>query len=498
MSYSKKVLSATFFNFVSKVLVTCLGMFSTLILARLLTPNDFGLVATASLVTSFFELLSRLGTEQYLIKTQDLDDDDINTAWTFQLITKILISLLIFSFSTNAASFFNEPELEDVLKVLSLIPLIIGLSNIGIILAKKSMEFKEIMKLEVIVKIFSFIATVVLAFLIKNYWAFVFGNLVNFIAYSVLTYKFFSYRPRFSLSCLSKQISFSQWTFLKGIVNYTSGKVDQIFITKFLGVIELGAFSVSQRIAEIPRVLFLFPIKDSVFPALGQLVNDKEEFKEKVHKTLFISIFISLPISMLLILSASSLVELLLGSADKWHLATMILPYFSLLIVILNFNDFSFGVLTLLGEVKCLFKIEIFSTLISIVTYFLGLKFYGLIGVVVAKLLVDTMVSFILLFVLKSSIGFSIRRLIVSYIPVVACNLMAFLLCLYIRNNVSLSHFDFFNVVFISFVYVIALIFLVIVVMLIYNNDGDWKIIKNTCYSLTSIFIGKISKVKVQ
>ncbi len=478
MSFTSKVLSASFFLTISKLFVSATSIISTLILARILTPSDFGIVATAGLVTALFELLSRLGTEEYLIKCSNPNEDEINTAWTLQLVTKIIISFLIAIFSHSASLFFNEPKLMDVLLALSLVPLITGLSNVGLILAKKEMQFKEIMKLQIIVKIASFIVTVIFAFVMKNYWAFVIGNLVNFSLYTLLTYKFFEYRPKLSFRSLSKQFSFSQWTLLKGIVNYTSSKIDQILITKFIGGIELGAYSVSQRITSMPVSFLLSPITSAIFPGLGQLIDNKDDFLEKVQKTLFIIVFITLPLSILLMLLSSELVSFLLGDVEKWSIVCDILPLVSLFIISSNFNGVSFGILTLLGEVKFLFKLDLYRTFVSIFIYFIALEYGGLIGVLIAKLFISYTVMLIIMIVLRDRINFSIRRLCISLIPVFVCNLSSFFIVFIINQMFTLSSIDLVNILFLGSLFVVALFFTIILSIMINRHNRDWLLIK--------------------
>ena len=119
-SFFSQVLKGTFWVTFFRWVSVGLGTLSTVILARLLLPDDFGLVATAAIVTGFFEVFSRLGTEQYLIHKQKLTDEEINTAWTIQLISKLIISILIFLSSYYVPVIFNEPRLGDIIKVLAI------------------------------------------------------------------------------------------------------------------------------------------------------------------------------------------------------------------------------------------------------------------------------------------------------------------------------------------------------------------------------------------
>ncbi|WP_165312833.1 oligosaccharide flippase family protein [Vibrio ziniensis] len=478
MSFVSKVLSATLWITIVKWVTSVMGVVSTLILARILTPSDFGLVATATLVTAFFEILSRLGTEEYIIKSTSLTNEDIDTSWTLQLIVKLAISLLILSFSHYASVFFNEPRLTQVLMLLATVPVLVGLNNIGVILAKKEMKFKKIMKLELISKVCSFSLTITLAILIRNYWAFIFGTIFHYFIYTSLTYLFYQYRPKFCLRSFYKQIAFSQWTLLKGMVNYTSGKIDQILITKLLGVIELGAYTISQRIISIPSSLLLSPITDAVFPGLGQLLSDDKDFREKIQKTLFISVLVTTPIATIFFLLSTSIVELFLGDSDKWKIVVNILPLIAIQLINSNLCGIMFGVITLLGRVKFLFKFELVSSILFGVIYYLSLKERGLEAVIISKMVLGFLSSLFLLFILMKHVGISISRFFISVIPIVSCNLLSYCIADYISINYHFSSLAIVNLIIIGVSFFLILFLTLYICVLIFKEKlTDWLFI---------------------
>lgn len=492
MSFVSKVLNATIWITIVKWVTSVMGVVSTLVLARILTPSDFGLVAMATLVTAFFEILSRLGTEEYIIKSTSLTEDDINTSWTLQLIVKLTISLLILSFSHYASVFFNEPKLTKVLMMLSIVPVLVGFNNIGVVLAKKDMKFKEIMKLELISKVFSVILTITLAFSLRNYWAFIFGTVSYYLIYTLLTYFYYQYRPKLSLRHFKKQASFSQWTLLKGMVNYTSGKIDQILITKLLSAIELGAYTISQRIISIPSSLLLSPITDAVFPGLGQILGDNKDFREKIQKTIFISVFFTTPIATMFFLFSTYVVELFLGDASKWSIVEVILPMMSVQLINANLCGIIFGVLTLLGEVRFLFKFELASSVIFGSIYYISLVELGLEAVIISKAVLGFLSSIFLIFVLKSYVSISINRFILSVIPIFSCNLLSFFCVNYINTTYHFSSLEIVNLILMSLLFFIILgISLYIAVSLLKNRSSNWLFIDSCIKSLTKYYYHK-------
>src|SRR6185295_17241541 len=174
-----------------------IGVVSTIVLARLLVPADFGLVVLASMLIGLVELASEFEFATYLIREQGIDRSYYDTAWTLSVLRGGLIALVLGS--SAAADFFAEPRLQNVLYALSLASLISGLANIGTVDFQKSLNFDRDFRLTVQTKLVAFAITVLLAVVLRNYWALVIGMLSGRFAALVFGYTMHPFRPRISL-----------------------------------------------------------------------------------------------------------------------------------------------------------------------------------------------------------------------------------------------------------------------------------------------------------
>ena len=120
-----------------------LGLFSTVIVARILSPEDFGVVAIALIAVGLLETVAYLGVDLSLIKDQSAGRDEFDTAWTIQLLQGGLIALLLFACSPLAASFFNEPRAQAVIAWLALRPILEGFQNIGLVTFRRDLKFSQ-------------------------------------------------------------------------------------------------------------------------------------------------------------------------------------------------------------------------------------------------------------------------------------------------------------------------------------------------------------------
>ncbi len=193
-----------------RLTVRSIGLVSMVVLARLLLPADFGLVVLASMLVGLVELASEFEFATYLIREQRIDRSYYDTAWTLSLLRGGLVAVVLVVSASAAADFFAEPRLQNVLYALALASLITGLANIGIVDFQKSLNFDRDFRLTVQTKLVSFAITMLLAVLLRNYWALVIGILSGRCAALLFSYTMHPYRPRISLVRTGAILRFSE------------------------------------------------------------------------------------------------------------------------------------------------------------------------------------------------------------------------------------------------------------------------------------------------
>lgn len=459
-SFISRVLRASFWATIAKWVDNGLGIISIMVLARLLTPDDFGLVAAATLITAGFDVLSRLGTDQYIIHKKDLDVSTINTAWTIQLIVKFGIFVLLITTSLILPHVIEEQRLPPILMTLAIIPLLMGMSNIGLVLLRKELEFKKIAKLESTAKILSFILTVSVAYGLKNYWAFICGMVFYYFIIFIGSYLISYYRPKLTLIKSRAQFSFSTWTLLKGVVNYINGKIDQMLVTNYLSVSQFGLFSIGQRLNSIPNQLLISPVSTALFSGLAHSLNNMDEFSERVHKTLFLVFLFTVPFAICLRILAPHLVPIALGDDAKWIMVVDILKLLAPIMIVSALSGNIFNIFTLLGKVKYLFYFELVSAITSAFIFISILETSDerLFDLLQAKVLLSSSFLVIILISLARQIELSFLRLSISVTVIAGCGWLTYLCSIYFYQYIhNLNAF-------------LIIIFMSILVMLLYSS----------------------------
>lgn len=304
-----------------------IGLASTLILARILTPGDFGLVAMAMSVLTLIELMGAFGFDVALIQRQDAQRHHFDTAWTYNVLFSASVALLLLVLAPFAADFYREPKLQLVLSVLAIGALVQGAENIGTVTFRKQMNFGQEFRFLLSKKLISFAVTMALAFTLRNYWALVGGIIVGKVCAVLLSYKVHPFRPRFSLAASRDLFHFSKWLLVSNLIVFLQNKSDSFILGRTVGAHDLGLYNVASEIAVLPSTELIAPINRAAFPAYSANSANLEALRGK-----FLSVFgfiglLAFPMSVGLACVAGPAVAVLLG--PQWAAAVPLLQLFT-------------------------------------------------------------------------------------------------------------------------------------------------------------------------
>jgi O-antigen/teichoic acid export membrane protein len=423
MSLAHKILKSSVWVYLTEWFSRLIGFFSTLILARILTPDDFGIVATVLITSSVFHVLSTAGAREYLLRKNNITDAELNTAWSVDILLKILVCTALFLLAENLSNFFDDIRLEQLFKVAAFIPLVQSFSNVGFILFEKEMNYKPNFKLKTITQLIVFFIKIGLALTLKNYWAFIIAELCGAIISLVLSYILHSYRPQFCFSHIKEQWSFSQWMLAKGVFSTLRYKIDNILIAKFFLPTALGVYTVARDVATVPAGQIIGPIMQPLYVGLAKTIDAPKIFADKVQKIILCTAIIIFPISMGTSAIAENLVFILLG--DKWKEATLIIEVIALIIFSGAFNDLFSSILTVLGKVKQSFLLDVIIGVLTVVIFILLTPKLSLVEFAILRVTFGFMVSFTNVIFLRQISKISLTRIfLLVFLPFMNALLM--------------------------------------------------------------------------
>ncbi len=304
-----------------------IGLVSTLVLARLLIPEDFGVIAMASLVIALADVFFDLGVYVTLIQNRSPSQAHFDTAWTLGLLQSALAAAVLYLGAPYAASYFHEPRVEDVIKALGLGLLITGFENIGVVTFQKEMQFGRDFAFIFIKRVSGFSVTVIAAWLMQSYWALVIGTLSGRMVGVAFSFLMHPMRPRWSLSKARDILNVSQWLMARTTGGYLESQLHRVVVGRRDDATVMGAYAMASDISAMPSTELLMPINRVLFPAFVKVKEDPQELKRVFLMAQGVQILIAMPASAGLALVAQEVIALMLG--DKWLMAVPFVQIFA-------------------------------------------------------------------------------------------------------------------------------------------------------------------------
>lgn len=296
-----------------------LGFVRTIVLARLLFPADFGLIAMAMLFVTGLDSITQTGMQQALIQKKTGARECLDTAWAVTLARSLVLCLTLVFAAPFVAEFFATPRLTDILRVVSLSVLLGGFANIGIVFFQKDLEFDRQFAFEWWASVLEFGLTVLLAAVQRDVWALVWGGLAGNVLRVILSYALHPYRPsfRFDPAAFRELLDFGKWVSGFAVVGFAVSQLDSILLGRMLGVSPLGYYQMAFLTAVIPSSEVAIAFSMVVFPSFSMLQDQPGRLRESFEKVLQVSAMVCMPIGFGILAVAPEFVRVVLG--ERWQ-----------------------------------------------------------------------------------------------------------------------------------------------------------------------------------
>ena len=359
-----------------------LGLTSTLVLVRLLSPADFGLIALATGFVQSVDGLMSLGAEEAVIRVRDPDRSVYDTAFTLTALRGVLASLLVVVAAYPAAEFFDDARLGPVLSVVALLPLLDGLGNIGAVDFRRNMTFHKEFALMVLPKLCGILVAIAAAFLLRSYVAMLFGMIVNRSLRMAMTYVMHPFRPHFSLHAWRTLIGYSLWTWLLSLAALLRDRGDSLILGRISGASVLGFYSVGAEIAALPMTEFVEPLGRSAFSGFAVARHEGAEIRQTFLRLIGLCALLALPVGVGLSLMAAPLTRLALGPG--WDSAVPVLQVLGVAGTMLVFGHLSQHLLSAYALLGRLVGITLGGAVLRIVLLLALVPRFGATGAAIA------------------------------------------------------------------------------------------------------------------
>jgi lipopolysaccharide exporter len=258
-----------------RLLDRSVGLISMLVLARVLTPADFGLVAMATALIAFVELFGWLGLEIALIQRPGATREHFDSAWTMNVLIGASVALMLLLCAWPLARFYGDDRLVALVVFLALGPLFQGCENIGVVAFRKELNFEREFRFLLSKRLLSFAITVALALWLRSYWALAIGMVFGRLAGVAISYALHPFRPRWSLSRAGDLLHFSLWLVAQNIFVFLKDRGPDFIVGKFAGAHALGMWSVANELSNLVGTELIQPMNRAALPTYSQLAEDR-------------------------------------------------------------------------------------------------------------------------------------------------------------------------------------------------------------------------------
>lgn len=288
-------------------------------LARLLPPEDFGIVGLAYIATGFATILTDLGLGPALIQRRDISERHIRLCHTFSLSSALVIGAALYVSAGFIADFFNDARVEPVLQVLAFTFPFSGFSITSGAILTRRMAFNTIVKIELFASVVGYggvaIALAVSGF---GYWSLVGGTLVQTVLATLLTYAVTRHdlRPFLAREELRDLFGFSAGMSLTSTANYFARQGDYFVVGRLMDATSLGFYSRAYSLMQLPLTFFGRALSRVLFPAASKVQDDPARFQRAFRTTFSLSVAVSLPVSLAIAILAPEIILVLYG--EKW------------------------------------------------------------------------------------------------------------------------------------------------------------------------------------
>lgn len=376
-NFRKAFLSGVFYTSISKYIGIILQIIISAILARLLEPDDFGIVAIATVIIGFISLLTDFGLAPAIVQNDDLDTKDINSLFSFTIYIGLFASIILFICSNIISQIYNDERLCPIIQLLSLNVFFASINIVPNSLLLKNKKFKVIAIRTLLIQSIGGVLAISAALLGCGVYSLVINSIFASLGIFIFNYiqNRISFCFRVKINSIKKIFKFSLTQFIAQIITYLNGTIDKLLVGKLLGMSDLGYYEKSYRLMRMPvsNLTYVFtPVMQPLFKEYKNNIVEMEHKYSKLFKTIAV---IGFPLSCYLYFSSSDLICLFFG--EKWLPAIRPFQLFSLSVGLSMLLSSTGPLYQTTNSLKSQIASTIGETALGLGSLFLGLKLGG-------------------------------------------------------------------------------------------------------------------------
>lgn len=446
MSLMSSATRGVFWSGISQFSTQLYQFIVMIILARLLLPEDFGIIGMAVIFTGLVQTINELGLSAAIIQKKNIDDNHLSTSFWISLLLGIILFITTVAISSDIADFFEKELIGPVVSVLS-IGFVLG--SFGIVhrsLLQKNIEFKKIAVTEISASVTSGTVSVILAFLGFGVWSIVFGTILNNFTRIVLLWKVCTWRPSmiFDLTSFKELFSFGAHVMGSQFLNYIDSNIDYLIIGKFLSATALGYYNLAYQLSTFPLTKISSIITNVTFPTFSIIQDDNDMLRYAYLKVIKYISTVTFPMLAGLFVVAPDFIPIVFGG--KWTPMIMPLQILCVAGALKSVGTTVGSILLSKGRSDIQFKWNIFTAIVLPISILIGIR-NGIIGVAIAITVVSCILMLVIQKIVNNLINLNFSDYFKALYPAITSSILVIISVLIFQNLTIYKHLDILSLV---------------------------------------------------
>jgi len=440
ISLKHKSISGLFWSFTESTANQIVQFIIGIILARLLSPKEFGIIGMITVFIAISQSFIDSGFSQALIRKTDCNQRDYTTVFYFNLLVGILFYLILFVFAADISQFYNEPILEDLIKILGIGLILNAFAIVQRTILVKNIDFKLQAKITLSSSVLSGVIAIILAFKGFGVWSLAIRTVLNQLFISLFLWINNSWFPTFEFSVKSfkELFSFGSRLLASGLIYTVYRNIFYLIIGKFFSATELGFYNQADRFSGMPSQNINFSVERVTYPTLSKLQNQPSNLKSGYKRILKSITLINFIVMLGIAAIAQPMILTLIG--NKWLPSV---PYLQLLCIVnmtLPLHSLNLNLLKVKGRSDLFLKLEIIKVIIAIPVILVGI-FMGIKAMIVGMIFSSFIAYFINSYYSSKLIDYSVSEQFKDILPNFVISLFVAIIVFIMQIFIPISAF---------------------------------------------------------
>lgn len=421
---NRKIGIGVLWNLANQLLTRGASTIFMLLLASLLAPEAFGLIAMTTVVFELASVFISSGLGAALIRSKEVSDADLNTVFYTNLGLSLVAYAMIFAGAPYLAAFYSQPELTALVQVMGLVVFMNAARMVQSAVLSRNMDFKTLMKASTLATGVSGILAVIAAYQGWGVWSLVVQMLSQVFVSTVILWVASRWRPswQFSIKSFTRLFSFGRNLLAEGLLEVTFQNSYILVIGRFFSVELTGLYFFAKKISNIIPQLLVGAVQQATFPALSTLQDDSVALKYKYRQIMQLMMFLTALIMMLLAVLAPLIIDIAFD--ERWRGAV---PYLQLLCVVgmlFPLHSANINLLNVKGRSDLVFKIGLLKKIVGLIMLFLAIP-YGIKGIVISQIIASFLALIPNTYYSEKLVGYSLQEQVKDVIKPIGAAVIA-------------------------------------------------------------------------